>query len=134
MSHNVLLSPRMMLVACLRGIQKIDPQPIGAGYCLDFWFSIMPTDLIRQTDDFYENCLAAPLKEAMATGRKPYRKGVRLTLPGGVDMASRLEHPPWGVRARLVRRYDLNTDTLPARIDAVRWPVVPDGAREAERA
>lgn len=42
-----------------------------------------------------------------------------LELPGGVEMASRASDPDAGLSLRIVRQYDINTDSHPCRIDVI---------------
>jgi len=42
-----------------------------------------------------------------------------LPLPGGVDMAARVSDKQTGISIRMVRAYDINTDSLPCRLDVL---------------
>lgn len=42
-----------------------------------------------------------------------------LQLPKGVDMAARISDPQLGMSVRMVRQYDINSDTFPCRLDVL---------------
>ncbi len=44
---------------------------------------------------------------------------VDLEMPGGVDMASRVQSKKLGISMRLVRQYDINNDAFPCRVDVL---------------
>jgi P22 coat protein - gene protein 5 len=58
--------------------------------------------------------------QGMAFHKEAFAMGCAdLPLPGGVDMAARVNDKKLGMSLRLVRAYDINTDRFPCRLDVL---------------
>lgn len=58
--------------------------------------------------------------QGMAFHKEAFAMGCAdLPLPGGVDMAARINDKQLGLSIRLVRAYDINTDRFPCRLDVL---------------
>jgi hypothetical protein len=82
--------------------------------------SALPADeaAITVVDSASDDGTSTP--QNMAYHRDAFVLGMAdLELPGGVDMASRATDKESGLSIRLVRAYDINSDTFPCRLDVI---------------